>query len=110
MLQQVASRLRSALRAEDTVGRVGGDEFLVILGATDEAGTAAVAQKLIEQVNVPVVFQDAPLSVGVSIGIALFPRHGEEAHLLRRRADKAMYEAKRVRGNGHVLATVAASL
>ena len=106
LLQQIAARLKAALRAEDTIGRVGGDEFLVILWSTDEPGATSVAQKLIEQVNVPVVFQDAALRVGVSVGIALFPHHGEEAQLLRRRADKAMYEAKRMRGNAHALATV----
>ncbi|MCK6423962.1 MAG: diguanylate cyclase [Burkholderiaceae bacterium] len=96
LLREVAQRLASALRSSDTACRLGGDEFVVLLPQIDgEAGAAAVAAHLLEVVGQPYHLRGAPrLSAAFSIGIALFPRDGEDEEALMRHADLAMYEAK----------------
>ncbi len=95
VLQEVAQRLVKQLRIGDTVCRVGGDEFVVVLQeakrSTDAAG---VAQKIIETLSQPVRAADRDLIVTPSIGIAVFPDDGRDAEALIRNADAAMYHAK----------------
>ncbi len=95
VLQEVAQRLVKQLRVGDTVCRVGGDEFVVVLQeakrSTDAAG---VAQKIIETLSQPVRAADRDLVVTPSIGIAVFPDDGRDAEALIRNADAAMYHAK----------------
>jgi diguanylate cyclase (GGDEF)-like protein len=95
LLRQVASRLSDAIRKSDSLGRLGGDEFAFVLPGTNEAGASVVAQSILETLKRPIDIEDQPVEVGASIGIALFPRHGEHGHALLRRADIAMYTAKR---------------
>ena len=96
VLQHTASRLVACVRAVDTVARVGGDEFVVILGGIEHIAEAtAVADKLIASVVQPVVLSDAlAVQVGLSVGVSLYPDHGTEMDTLLAAADAAMYQAK----------------
>jgi diguanylate cyclase (GGDEF)-like protein len=102
-LQQVAARLKTCLRDSDTVARMGGDEFSVLLPTTaHEDGAVVVAQKILTAVAKPFQVEDRHFQIGISMGIALFPAHGDEADALMRAADMAMYEAKRPRNDFRV--------
>lgn len=97
LLVDVASRLARITRGGDTVGRLGGDEFIVLMGAVTQVGNVAVAAAhLIEQIQRPYLVGGRELMVSASIGIALFPDDGEEPLDLLRKADAAMYHAKRL--------------
>jgi diguanylate cyclase (GGDEF)-like protein len=105
VLKTIAQRLREALRAEDTAGRIGGDEFVAVLPRRSDAQAAAqVAEKLIAAISRPVEVSGHALSVGASIGIAVFPDHGADADALSRAADQAMYTVKRTRKNAFAFA------
>lgn len=99
VLRAVARRLKKILRKSDTVARFGGDEFVALL-ATDGSceGAALAAAKLLEAVRRPISVGAANIVVGASIGIAVFPGHGDRGTQLLRNADAAMYEAKRAGG------------
>ncbi len=96
VLKHVAARLVSCVRAVDTVARVGGDEFVVILGGLEHMAEAtAVASKLIASVVQPIELTDAAsVRVGLSIGVSLYPNHGTEMDTLLAAADAAMYQSK----------------
>jgi len=95
LLQEVARRMEQCVRASDTVARMGGDEFAVILGDVDEAENATrVAQKIIASLSAPLVLEGKDCHVGASIGISLFPQDGESSEGLLTKADSAMYCAK----------------
>ncbi|MDO8706182.1 MAG: EAL domain-containing protein [Sulfuricaulis sp.] len=96
VLQAVAARLRGTLRQSDTVARLGGDEFAMVLpGIGNQDSAIQAAQKILNAVQTPLVLEGRHLDIGVSLGIALYPDHGEESGLLMQRADVAMYAAKR---------------
>jgi diguanylate cyclase (GGDEF)-like protein len=100
ILQEVAKRVSGALRAGDTAARVGGDEFIAILGALQNGQLAAqVARRVIASISRPIDCAGHSISVGASIGIGLFPDHADDAQSLRRVADKAMYKVKRTGRN-----------
>ena len=95
LLQEVASRLMQCVRESDTVARIGGDEFVVLLQRAPEAGqAAAIAAKIHEAMSRPFVLDGHTLSIAPSIGIAHYPEHGELAQQLLKYADQAMYRAK----------------
>lgn len=98
----VGERSRQCVRASDTVGRLGGDEFLAILPETAREGALQVAEKLREALALPYPLAEAVATMGVSIGVAYFGVHGDDAQALTRAADAALYEAKR-RGKNRVL-------
>ena len=102
LLQEVAFRLRQTLRASDTVARLGGDEFAAILSDADPTTAALAAQKMVEALLAPVDLDDCELSVGASVGIAVFPENGTDPDTLLRCADVAMYVAKQAR-SGYAL-------
>jgi diguanylate cyclase (GGDEF)-like protein len=99
LLQQMSARLQNAIRASDTVARLGGDEFAVLLPIVHRAGATRVALKLLEAIEPPIPLAEHGVEIRLSIGIALYPDHGEDAEALLRRADVAMYAAKH-RGSG----------
>jgi diguanylate cyclase (GGDEF)-like protein/PAS domain S-box-containing protein len=103
VLQEVARRLLSCVRATDTVSRQGGDEFLVMLGdGTDVAGVDSCAKKILRALNSPCTIEGHTLALGASIGVARLPDHAPDAGTLIRRADEAMYRAKcSGRGSAH---------
>jgi diguanylate cyclase (GGDEF)-like protein/PAS domain S-box-containing protein len=95
LLREVAMRLVNQLRIGDTICRIGGDEFVVVLPEIKRASDAAqVAQKVIEELSRPIAADERELSVTPSIGIAVFPDDGRDAETLIRNSDAAMYHAK----------------
>jgi diguanylate cyclase (GGDEF)-like protein len=102
LLQHVAERLSAALRQEDTVARIGGDEFAILLPSIDsaiEAGT--VADKIIRAVQQPFVLGEDEMRVTTSIGVAMYPLDGEDPDTLLANADGTMYRVKESGGAAH---------
>lgn len=95
VLKQMANRIRHTLRKEDIVARAGGDEFSLLLVDIDSVeNIATILGKMTEQLLEPVFWHGQPLYVGVSIGITLYPIHGNDLATLFRHADKARHDAK----------------
>jgi len=102
LLKLVGPRVLSVLRESDTIARLGGDEFAILLPATDMDGATVAAQKILDALTRSFVVEGFFLDIGASIGIALFPEHGEDVDMLMRRADVAMYQAKQS-GSGYAV-------
>lgn len=103
LLQEVTARLRGVLRATDTIARLGGDEFAVLTtDAKHPDDVVAAARKILGALEGPFAIADQMVETGASIGIALYPVHGDDPTTLLRRADVAMYVAKRS-GGGHAV-------
>jgi diguanylate cyclase (GGDEF)-like protein len=106
LLKVVASRLTEALREEDTIARMGGDEFTVLLANLSSVDHAPlIAQKLLDAVAQPLRVEGHELFVTTSVGIALYPGDGESAEALLQNADNAMYRAKEAGRNSYQLCT-----
>ena len=101
LLQSVASRILVCVREGDTVSRVGGDEFVIVIpGVATSADASSVASKILEVLSAAFHLNGNDLHVSVSIGISLYPADGADAETLMRNADTAMYHAKDAgRGN-----------
>jgi diguanylate cyclase (GGDEF)-like protein len=95
LLQAAADRLRACVRESDTVARIAGDEFTVILpqGAQRD-GAAVVAEKIVSAMAEPFVLHGHSLRIGASVGVALYPDDADDAATLIKLADAAMYAAK----------------
>ncbi|MBN2644998.1 MAG: diguanylate cyclase [Desulfuromonadaceae bacterium] len=99
-LKEVARRLLDGVRADDTVARIGGDEFVILLSALPDYATAGtIADKVIQAIAPPLSLGSLTHELGVSIGISIFPRDGTSRDQLIDKADQAMYEAKKNGGN-----------
>ena len=108
LLRAVAARLRTVLREGDTIARMGGDEFTVLLtDLTSPTDAAKIAQKLLDTVAHPIRVEGHELYATTSIGIALFPSDGDTAEALLQNADSAMYRAKEIGRNSYQLCTPA---
>ncbi|NMM20599.1 MAG: EAL domain-containing protein [Rhodoferax sp.] len=94
VLVELATRLKATVREQDTVSRLGGDEFILLLPDTDAVGAASVAKKLLQAALMPIQIEQHELTVTPSIGIALYPKDGTDLDTLSRCADAAMYRAK----------------
>ncbi len=95
LLVKAADRLRRCIRSDDTVARVGGDEFLLLLnGIEREADAATMARKILQVISEPFLIQKRELFVEASIGIGLYPGDGKDAEMLVANVDTAMYRAK----------------
>lgn len=94
LLVELAKRLRAALRAEDIVTRLGGDEFIVLLPGANANAAAYIAQKLLDAISAPFRIEHYDLNMSASIGIALYPNDGEDLETLSKSADTAMYRVK----------------
>jgi len=102
LLKQVAARLESAVRTADTVARISGDEFAIVLTDLVRPEDAAlVAQKIIDDLGNPVAVDGREVFVTASVGIATFPADGVEAETLIGAADAAMYRAKQLGRNAY---------
>jgi len=100
LLQEITKRLSAILRVDDTIARIGGDEFVVLLESFRGNGQLArIAQKIITTVGEPVDLKGNMVSVGASIGIALFPEDAKDSDELLRHADVAMYHSKQLGRN-----------
>jgi diguanylate cyclase (GGDEF)-like protein/PAS domain S-box-containing protein len=98
VLVEIARRLSGTLRESDTAARLGGDEFALMLPATPLLGAIEASRALVDFIVAPITVNGKPLTVGASIGIAVFPNHGRDPEVLLAAADSAMYEAKRAGG------------
>lgn len=105
ILIQLAKRLAGAVRAEDTVSRLGGDEFILVLPDTDATGAAHVASKLLEVTAPSYCIEQHQLSCTVSLGIAMYPADGDSFETLSMCADTAMYRAKQRGRNAYCFFT-----
>ena len=103
VLQGVAKRFNKLLRKTDTICRLGGDEFIILLPrlAQPRENTVDVARKILNSLNEPFLIRDNKIYVNISIGIALYPDDGEEGEILIKSADKAMYLAKKEGPNNY---------
>ena len=102
ILKIVGNRIKSVIRETDTVARVGGDEFAIAIGdITDIEHVEKIAQAIIKEVNEFCPYKDQNCHVGVSIGISFYPEHGDSIEELMKRADKAMYEIKKMGKNNY---------
>jgi len=95
VLKSVSGRLSKMVRASDTVARYGGDEFtLIIPSLSSEENVLIVAQKIVQAFNEPFHLDDGDVMVTASIGVAMYPLHGQDIDTLMNKADAAMYRAK----------------
>jgi diguanylate cyclase (GGDEF)-like protein len=99
-LRTIAERLKESTRGDDTVGRYGGDEFLILINEIrEETNISAIAEKILSKIQTPCNIRVHDLSIDriitASIGISIFPKHGTTAESLVKSADNAMYVAKR---------------
>lgn len=94
LLQQVAERLGLCVRVEDTVARIGGDEFNVLLDDVTESQIATTAQRILSHLSKPYLLKDEQAFISASIGIAVYPKDAEDLESLIKNADSAMYQAK----------------
>ena len=95
VLKTTADRIKAEIRETDTVARIGGDEFVIILSSLPEIAIAErIATTLIAQIARPVLIKNVEVVTSASIGISLYPEHGTTAEKLIRSADKAMYQVK----------------
>lgn len=99
-LQEFADRLRAVLREEDLACRFGGDEFVVVLPCIESVHNAKeLADRLLKKLELPFVSMGGTSTLQASIGISIYPAHGDTCKELIRRADEAMYQAKRAGGH-----------
>ncbi|MBF0152892.1 MAG: diguanylate cyclase [Magnetococcales bacterium] len=102
LLKAVSTRIKEHLRDSDTLARLGGDEFTLILPSIGETrDVLLVAKKMIDSLSKPFIIMGQPCQIGASIGISLFPEHGQTVDALLQKADRAMYVVKKS-GRNHV--------
>jgi|PlaIllAssembly_1097288.scaffolds.fasta_scaffold04591_4 diguanylate cyclase (GGDEF)-like protein/PAS domain S-box-containing protein len=94
VLKETARRLVSTLRDSDIAARLGGDEFILLLPETDANGAVPVAEKILKKLREPYIFEEKELTLGASIGIAVYPQNACNGEALVHHADTAMYHAK----------------
>ncbi len=95
LLLQASQRLKSLLRESDTLARFGGDEFAIILPQTETMQAYKLAERLTSAILEPFTIERKSLTIGMSVGISMYPRHGSDSNTLIKHADIAMYSAKR---------------
>jgi diguanylate cyclase (GGDEF)-like protein len=95
LLTQVAANFKAIVRQTDSVARIGGDEFIVLITDIDgETSLITKIENLLNEASRPLEFKGHKISIGASVGIALYPDHGDDAETLLHHADQAMYQAK----------------
>jgi len=104
MLKSVTKRLSDCIRADDFISRLGGDEFVIIASNINEYdGVLSFASKLSETIREPIIIDGKVFFMTLSIGIAIYPEHGDNSEDLIKHADAAMYEVKENGRNGYML-------
>ncbi|MBW3564120.1 MAG: EAL domain-containing protein [Acidobacteria bacterium] len=103
LLKEVAARLSSSVRLDDTVSRMGGDEFTLLTDIPVEDDARTIARKILDAVAEPFLIDSHELFITTSIGIALYPEDGEDSDTLLKNADSAMYRAKALGRNNYQL-------
>jgi len=101
LLTQLADRMRHCCRDEDSVARVGGDEFAAVLQDTDAEGASHVGKKILKLVQEPFDIDGRQLTLTCSVGIAIFPGDGEDVDTLMRNADAALHQAEAIGGDNY---------
>ncbi len=100
LLRAVAQRIQKQVRAGDAVARLGGDEFVILQdGLPSHEAALGLAERLLESFSAPLDVQGRELYISASIGVCIFPEHGEDAGTLTKHADLAMYRAKELGRN-----------
>jgi len=95
LLKEAANRFKNAIRTDDIVFRLGGDEFLILItNVMNNSQVKEVITKIFESIKTPVNYNGKPIDISASIGIAMFPKNGETPEELMKAADAAMYAAK----------------
>jgi len=97
LLRQLAMRIKEVLRQDDLLARMGGDEFAVLLASADRSSATAAARRVNGVFDTPFTLGDQAIHVQASLGVALYPEHGQTLDELARAADVAMYQAKQAR-------------
>jgi diguanylate cyclase (GGDEF)-like protein/PAS domain S-box-containing protein len=106
LLKQVAQRIISCVRDNDTVARVSGDEFCIILeNIPNVADSTQVAERIIRNFTQPYIFENQAIHISASLGISVYPDHGTEGEELLKLADAAMYQVKKLGGNQYLVWT-----
>lgn len=106
VLVEVARRLKSLCRSEDTASRAGGDEFILLLSNLEASDVACdTARRVIASLQEPILFNEETLQTGASVGISIFPDHAKSLISLKRKADSAMYQIKQCGKNNYQLYT-----
>jgi diguanylate cyclase (GGDEF)-like protein/PAS domain S-box-containing protein len=105
LLVEVASRLKSCVRNSDLIARLGGDEFIIVVaGLVAPNDASMLAAKIVDAVAKPYLIKGQEIKIGASVGVALYPNHGEDARTLLQKADTAMYRAKEAGRSGFCMA------
>jgi len=107
LLKSVGERLQTVLRKSDTIARMGGDEFLILLiGLFKEEDVGRVAEKILNSFNEPFICESHELRITTSIGVAIYPTDGEDVETLLKKSDIAMYRAKDKGRNNYQLCEI----
>ena len=101
LLQHIADRLTTTLRASDTVFRLGGDEFVLVAPDVAPDDVTALARKMGEAISTPCALCGHVVEVRASVGMSVYPRDGDDPKALVRQADTEMYRAKRSASQAH---------
>lgn len=99
ILGEISKNIQLSLRESDSLARLGGDEFAIILHDTDEDGTHACVARVINKLKTPISIEDTRIECTASIGVAVYPQHGEDSKSLLKHADIAMYQSKQTNDN-----------
>ena len=105
VLKEVSGRLLAAVRMTDTVARLGGDEFGVLVPNLPHGASGHIAEQVLEALTRPVVLDGMDIDLQASVGVALFPEHGQDVDSLVQKADVAMYQAKAAAGSDYKVYT-----
>ena len=101
LLIEVSSRLLKSLRENDSLARLGGDEFAILLPDTDYNGAIVCTNRILHDIEEPLLLNETSIDIKASIGITLYPEHGDSIELILQHADVAMYQAKQLVGSSY---------